>query len=48
MTHEQLCNYIQQNTFIDREEWAKILQNAEDDIMVDYEEVVEPWVIQQS
>ena len=45
MTHEELCDYIQQSRFIDKEEWARILQNEEHDILIDYEQIEEPWTL---
>lgn len=44
MTEAEICNYIINSPFIEQDEWMRILQNEEHDIMVDYgEEVEEPW-----
>ena len=41
MTDEQFYEYIENSEFISPEDWARILQNEEHDILIDYLQVDE-------
>lgn len=41
MTEEEFYQFIRNNVFISQEEWVRILQNEEHDILIDYDQVNE-------